>query len=130
MDRPQSGQSEENVAAVRKAFNFNQWKFIWRESSKLNISATSIQRILGLELRLFPFKVQIVQNLKAQDYDSRWEMCKTLLNYSERETLPSWNRCGSMMKLSSTFLVVAIGIVPAYGGLPIPCKSTSMKEHA
>ena len=44
---------EENVAAVGKAFDFSQEKPIWRASSEMNVGASSIQRILRRELKLF-----------------------------------------------------------------------------
>ena len=86
--RPQSGQSEENVAAVREAFDLSQGKSIRRASAEFNISATSIQRTLRRELRLFPYKIQVVQKLEPQDYDSRVEMCETVGSFPERPFHP------------------------------------------
>ena len=83
--RPGSGQSEENVAAVREAIDLSQGKSIWRASAELNISVTSIQRILRRELRLFPYSIQVVQKLEPQEYDSRVEMCETLLDHFQRD---------------------------------------------
>ena len=89
MDRPRSGrlwsgESEENVGAVREAFDLSQGKSIQRSSAELNISATSIQRILRRELRLFPYKIQFVQKLEPQNYDSCVEMCEILLDHFQR----------------------------------------------
>lgn len=56
--RPRRGQSEENVAAAREAFDLNQGKSIQRISSELNI-----QRILRRNHRLFPYKIKVVQKL-------------------------------------------------------------------
>ena len=83
--RPRSGQSEENVATVWKAFDLSQGKSIWRASTELNISATSIQRILQSELRPFPYKIQVVQKLEPHDYNSHMEMCETLLDHFQRD---------------------------------------------
>ena len=83
MDRPRSGQSEENVAAVRKAFDLSQEKSIRRAPSGFNIS-TSIQKIFRHKLRFFPYKIQVVQKLESQDYDSWVEMCETLLDHFQR----------------------------------------------
>ena len=95
MDRPRSGrlrsgQSEENVAAVREASDLSQGKSIRRASAELNISATSIQRILWHGLRLFPYKIQVVQKLEPQDCDSRMEMCETLSDQRDRSILEQW----------------------------------------
>ena len=78
--RPRSGQGEENVAAVRKAFDLSHVKSIRGASSELNIIVTSIQKILTRELRLFSYKIRVVQKLEPQDYDSQVEMCETLLD--------------------------------------------------
>ena len=83
--RPQSGHSEENVAAVREAFDLSQGKSIWRASAELNIGATSIQRIMRCELRLFPYKIQVARKLEPQDYDSCVEMCETLFDHFQRD---------------------------------------------
>ena len=69
----------------REAFDLSQGKSIRGASAKLNISATSIQRILQPEPRLFPYKIQVVQKLEPQDYDSRVEMCETLLDHFQRD---------------------------------------------
>ena len=75
MDRPRSGksrsgQSEENAAAVREAFDLSQAKSIRRTSLESNISATSIQTILSHELRLFRYKSQAIQKPESQDYEA------------------------------------------------------------
>ena len=119
--RPQSGQSEENVAAVWKAFDLSQGKSIRKASAELNISTTSIQRILWHELRLFPYKIQVVQKVEPQDYDSRIEMCEILLGHFQRD--PSiLEQMWFSDEALSTFLVVLISIIPTYGDFAIPCK--------
>ena len=82
---PRSGQSEENVAAVREAFDLSQEKFVWRASSKLNISATTIQKIFRHELWLFPYKIQDIYKLESKDYDSRVQICETMLHHFQRD---------------------------------------------
>ena len=63
----------QNVAAVREAINLNQEKSIWRTSSELNINATAIQRILKGELRLFPYKIQVVHQLELKITTAGWQ---------------------------------------------------------
>ena len=63
----------QNVAAVREAINLNQEKSIWRTSSELNINATAIQRILKGELRLFSYKIQVVQQLELKITTAGWQ---------------------------------------------------------
>ena len=76
-ERPRGGQSEENVGTVREACHLSQGNSIQRKLSELNISTTSIQRILKrVELRLFLCKIPIFQELERQDYNSRWKFVK------------------------------------------------------
>lgn len=42
-----------------------------RRSSQVGISRTSLQKILHLDLKLFPYKIQMVQSLKTQDTHQR-----------------------------------------------------------
>ncbi|CAG0879485.1 unnamed protein product [Darwinula stevensoni] len=108
--RPRCGRSEENIETVREALAQSQGKSIRRAAVELNISVTSIQRILRRDLKLYPYKIQIVQKLEPQrilrrdlklypykiqvvqklepqDYDCRVEMCETLLHHYERDPL-------------------------------------------
>ena len=81
--KPQIGQSEENVAAIRKAFDLSKGKSIWRASSELNIRATFILKIFRRELTLFSYKIQVAQKLETQDYNSQMEMRETVKSFPE-----------------------------------------------
>ena len=71
---------------VREAIDLSQEKYIRKASSELDVNATSIQRIFRGEFRLFHCKIQqIVQKLEPHDYNSRVEMCETLLDHFQRE---------------------------------------------
>ena len=83
--RPRSGRSEENVETVEAAFIQSQGKSIRRAALELNISRASIQRMLRKDIRMYPYKIQVVHNLEPQDYDSRMEMCETLLHHYETD---------------------------------------------
>ena len=126
MDRPRSGRPR--VGRVRRILQLSGRLLISirKASAEMNINATSIQEILLRELRLFPTRSRLSKSLNHKTTTAAWKYVKLCWIIS-RETLPSWSRCGSATKLSSTFLVVLIGIIPAYGDFAIPCKSTSTK---
>ena len=86
LGRPRIGQNDENVATVREAFDFSQGKSTRRAILELNTSATSIQRILRRELRIFSYKIQVVQKLESQDHNNRVAMCEALLDHFLRHS--------------------------------------------
>ena len=63
----QSGQSEKNIVAVKKAFDLSHEKSIWRAFLEVNITATSVQRILKCKLRLFSHKIQMAKSLNLKN---------------------------------------------------------------
>ncbi|MPC87481.1 hypothetical protein E2C01_082343 [Portunus trituberculatus] len=125
--RPRTGRTEENVAAVEVAFVQSQGKSIRRAGLELNISWASIQRMLKKDIRMYPYKIQVVQNLEPQDYDSRKEMCETLLHHYETDQ-PSWSGCGSAMRRCSTFLGASIGTTFESGGQKILLRFENIRE--
>ena len=83
--RPRSGRSEENQEVVETTFVQDQTKSIRRASLELNISRATIHRLLRKDIGMYPYKLQIVQSLEPQDYDSRLEMCETLIHRYEED---------------------------------------------
>ena len=83
--RPRSGRSEENQEVVETTFVQDQTKYIRRASLELNISRATIHRLLRKDIGMHPYKLQIVQSLEPQDYDSRLEMCETLIHRYEED---------------------------------------------
>ena len=61
----------------------SQGKSIRRAAVELEISRSSIQRMLRKDIKAFPYKLQTVHKLEEEDNDCRVEMCKTLLNHYE-----------------------------------------------
>ena len=57
----------ENIAAVAESMCESPSKSIHRRSQHLNISETSLRRILHKDLSTTPYKVQLVQELKPID---------------------------------------------------------------
>ncbi|PSN49559.1 hypothetical protein C0J52_09742, partial [Blattella germanica] len=59
----------ENVEAVRVTLTQSPGKSTWRASAELNISCRSLQRILHLDLKLFPYKFTVMHKLNENDKD-------------------------------------------------------------
>ena len=69
----------ENVVRVLEAFTENPATSIRRVSAETDLSYGSIQRILRKDLKMFPYHVQLLQQLYPHDFDVREEMCSNLL---------------------------------------------------
>ena len=83
--RPRSGRSEENIRILEEAYALSQGKSIRRAAVELEISRSSIQRMLRKDFKAFPYKLQTVHKLEEEDNDRRVEMCETLLNHYEND---------------------------------------------
>ena len=66
------------------------------------------------ELWLFLYKIQVVQKLEPQDFNSQVKIRNSVLL--------------EQMRFSFVAEAKPIGIIPACRGLPFPCKSTSMNK--
>jgi hypothetical protein len=56
-------------------------------ASATEISRSSVQRILRKQLRLKAYKIQMLQELKEQDFPKRVQFCETLLNHLNMNNL-------------------------------------------
>ena len=75
-DKPHPGpsakvQKEENILAVCNALNKSPTNSLRRISQQVNISVSSVYRIVKWNLHLYPYKIQLVQSLAPNDY-SEW----------------------------------------------------------
>jgi hypothetical protein len=75
--RPRSARKEENIERVRASIEDEPQTFTRRRSRELGLSRTSLRRILTKDLKMFPYKIQLVQKLKPTDHPQR-------LNYAIR----------------------------------------------
>lgn len=64
--------STENIAAVAESVRLNPRTSTRQRSQQLNISRTSLRRILHKDLGLFAYKVQLTQELKQNDHPLRY----------------------------------------------------------
>jgi hypothetical protein len=69
--RPRTARSTENLHAVEESVDNDPGMSIPRRSQQLNISTSSLHRILHLDLHLHPYKVQLTQELKPADHLQR-----------------------------------------------------------
>ncbi|KAF7268445.1 hypothetical protein GWI33_018454 [Rhynchophorus ferrugineus] len=63
----------ENVALVCDSVAEFPETSIQRHCSQLHISTRSLRRILKIDLKIFPYKIQLVQKLLPEDFDLRIE---------------------------------------------------------
>ena len=84
-ERPRSGRSEENIRVLEEAYALSQGESIRRAAVELEISRSSIQRMLRKDIKTFPYKLQTVHKLREDDNDRRIEMCETLLNHYKND---------------------------------------------
>ena len=69
--------SDENIAAVRESVAEHPDTSIRHRAQELNLSRTSLQRILTNDLSLYAYKVQLTQELKPDDHLKR----RTFVNW-------------------------------------------------
>lgn len=69
--RPRNVRTSENIAIVSESVVSEPTMSIPRRSQELDISSTSLWRILHLDLHLHPYKIQLTQELKPIDHFQR-----------------------------------------------------------
>ena len=67
-----------NVQAVRKHLEQSPRKSTRRLSQEVGISRTTVQRIIHNDLKLFSYKVQILQKQADANKEERSEFCQTI----------------------------------------------------
>ena len=73
-EKPKTVRRPENIAAV--AESVCEAPSIYRRSQQLNISETSLRRILHKDLGMTPYEVQLVLELKPIDLPMRFRFAK------------------------------------------------------
>lgn len=69
--RRRTGRSNENIEAVRESVAESPNTSIRHRSQELAISRATLHRILRIDLKLHPYKVQLVQEIKIRDHFQR-----------------------------------------------------------
>ena len=75
-EKPKTVRTPENIAAVAESMCEAPSSSIHRRSQELNISETSLRRILHKDLGMKPYKVQLVQKLKPIDHPMCFRFAK------------------------------------------------------
>lgn len=75
--------SLKNIATVRESVAENQGTSIRHRSQELNISRSTMQRILVKDLHLHAYKVQLVQEIKPSDHAQRREFADWVLEHHQ-----------------------------------------------
>ena len=83
--RTRSARSQENIKVVRQSAVQSPKKSCRRRSQELGLSRMSTVRILKLDLKLFPYHLQVKHKLTAQDKRARVEMCNWFNNKMEED---------------------------------------------
>ena len=83
--RKRSGRSENAVNRVRQALDQNPQKSIRRLAAELNISRSTIHRILRHDIHAFPYKIQTESKLTDQEKQRRVDFARWFLNKLEHD---------------------------------------------
>lgn len=70
----------DNVARVRRAVNENPRRSVRKHAQMLNMSSSSVYRILTKDMKFHPFKIQMTQYIKETDYAKRKTFAETMIN--------------------------------------------------
>jgi len=81
--RRKSIRTEENVAEVAASVRRDPQQSSRKRSAELGLARTSLRRILGKDLKLHPYKLQVVQELNPNDHHLRRAFAKTMLERFE-----------------------------------------------
>lgn len=83
--RVRRARTEQNIQIVRQSVAEEPTLSTRRRSQQLGIKRTSLQTILKKDLCLFPYKVQITQELRPRDHERRRDYCSAMLTKLERD---------------------------------------------
>lgn len=71
--------TDENIAIVNDSVTVSPTRSIRRRSQQLNLSSTSLQRILSKDLHMHAYKVQLTQEVKPTDHGRRRQFADWIL---------------------------------------------------
>ena len=70
--------TDANVYEVRKHFEESPGKPTWPLSQEVDISRTTVHRVIHTDLKLFPYKLQIHQTQTNVNKEEKTEFCQTI----------------------------------------------------
>lgn len=77
--------SDENIAAVRASVEQSPTTSQKRRSQQLGIPRSTLQRILRVDLQLFPYKIQLTQKLLPADKPRRLDWAQRVIEMAEED---------------------------------------------
>ena len=77
--------SEEKIEEIRAGFQRSPQKSIRQASRQFNVPRSTVHRVLHKRLRLYPYKVQIVQQIKPDDRPRRQAFAIEMLDRIDRD---------------------------------------------
>lgn len=83
--RPRSARNTRNIDRVSASVERDPETSQNRRAQQLNLSQSSLQRILRKDLHLFPYKIQITQQLKPADKPRRLAYAKFVVNMAQTD---------------------------------------------
>lgn len=78
--RPITSRTDDNIERVMQSVRGDPQMSTRKRSSVLHLSRRSLQRILNLDLKLHPYKLQLTQELKESDFGARLAFANEMLN--------------------------------------------------
>ena len=87
--RPKSVRTAEEIERVEDYFEENPSMSTRRATQELGIARSSLQRILKHDVKLFPYKIQIFQQLTSHDIERRLAFGQRMLRWLDRSKLDS-----------------------------------------
>ena len=76
--RPRSARTPQNIKAVRASVLRNPRHSVHKLAAAVRLSRECVRRILHVDLKFHPYKLQIVQELKENDHQLRLEFCQQI----------------------------------------------------
>jgi hypothetical protein len=76
--RIRTSTSAENVDRVRASIQQSPRRSVRKHAASLGLSFSSVRRILHRDLKLHPYKIQVVQELTVRDLDTRTNLCRDI----------------------------------------------------
>lgn len=83
--RTKTARTPENVAAVRDSVGRSPKKSIRKRAQLLGLTRSSVQRILSVDLSLYPYRIQIKHTLTDADKAKRVTMCQWFMDTIEED---------------------------------------------
>ncbi|KAF2347936.1 hypothetical protein FHG87_021307, partial [Trinorchestia longiramus] len=83
--RPRSARTPQNIDVVRESVLQSPRRSIRKQAVTVEMSRESVRRIVTLDLKFHPHKLQIMQQLRENDYQLRFEFCQQMISHTSND---------------------------------------------